>query len=634
MGYRFAILVVALLGLPAALASGAETRAEISRAVLNYKSLQPGQQAVVGIVVDIKPGFHAQSHTPSSEDYIAFVVKLPAVAPAIVYDPIYPQGETHNYAVGKLNVYTGQVIVYVPVEIPTDAKPGPLSLAGTVRWQICDEDKCYIPETKKFTVETTIAAAGQAVQTQYPEVFKNFDPKTFSRLKKPTTMPAAGSTQTPSAGSSAGGTGSGPSLNFFGFVIGKTSFVMAFIAAFVAGIMFNAVPCVLPVVPLKAMGFYEVSKHDRLKCLAFGAVFSAGLIASFAVLAVVVVVFQYGWGQFYSNVWFNLVIVLILLGFAVGTFGFFSIDVPTSLYSIAPRHDTYLGNFLFGILTAVLSTPCTFGLFFGLLIWASSQPRSIGVALVMTVGAGMAFPYFLLSAFPEVARKLPRSGPWADLIKQEMGFLLLGSAIFFARRFIQPVLGPDAVWWLLFVVAVIAAFYLIGRAIQYSPRVVPRLIAASLAALIVGTSFELTLKLVHQPYTWTPYSQTALTQARGDNRVVVVEFTATWCTNCQYVETHTLHDSQIVKTVKQNNVEMIKADLTSEAAPGWELLRQINAVAAIPFTAVYGPKSSEPIKLEGIYSADELRSAIDRAAKNEISSQKAEGSSQKIVFAF
>ena len=303
MGYRIAILIAALLGLPAALASGsAETRGEISRAVLNYKSLQPGQQAVVAIVVDIKPGFHAQSHTPTSDDYIAYIVKLPAVAPAVVYDPIYPEGETHNYAVGKLNVYTGQVIVYVPLEIPTDAKPGALALAGSVRWQICDDDKCYIPETKKFTVETTIAAAGQAVQTQYPEVFKNFDPKTFSRLKKPTTMPAAGSTQTPSAGSSA----SGPSLNFFGFAIGQTSYLMAFIAAFVAGIMFNAVPCVLPVVPLKAMGFYEVSKHDRLKCLAFGAVFSAGLIAAFAVLAVFVIVFHYGWGQLFANKYFNL----------------------------------------------------------------------------------------------------------------------------------------------------------------------------------------------------------------------------------------------------------------------------------------------------------------------------------------
>ena len=305
----------------------------------------------------------------------------------------------------------------------------------------------------------------------------------------------------------------------------------------------------------------------------------------------------------------------MLLAFAVGTFGFFSVNIPTSLYSLAPRHDTFWGNFLFGALTALFSTPCTFGLFFGLLVWASSQRQGIGIAIVITVGAGMAFPYFLLSAFPQAARKMPRSGPWADLIKQEMGFLLLGSAVFYGARFIRPVLGADAMWWILIVIASVAAIYLVARAMQYSPRLATRLTVSSFAALIVVASLALTLKAVHQPYTWTPYSQTALAQARGDNRVVVVEFTADWCANCKVVESHTLHDSRIVQVVKRNNIEMIKADLTSESAPGWKLLSDINpnSVIGIPFTAVYGPQSAEPIKLDGIYSPDAFRSAIDRA---------------------
>ena len=209
---------------------------------------------------------------------------------------------------------------------------------------------------------------------------------------------------------------------------------------------------------------------------------------------------------------------------------------------------------------------------------------------------------------------MPRGGAWGELFKQEMAFLLLGSAVFFARRFIEPVLGADGFWWLLFAVAAVAALYLLARAFQFSAKVGPRAIAGAICVLIITGALALTLKLVNQPYTWTPFSQTALDDARQSNRIVVVEFTATWCTNCQYVETHTLHDPAVVRTVKQKNVQMIKADLTSETAPGWERLKQINAVAAIPFTAVYGPGSSDPIKLEGIYSAADLQSAIDRAA--------------------
>src|SRR5207249_1206323 len=140
---------------------------------------------------------------------------------------------------------------------------------------------------------------------------------------------------------------------------------------FVIGIIFNVVPCVLPVVPLKAMGFYEVSQHNRAKCLLLGIVFSIGLVASFAVLGLLVLVYRkFSWGEQFSNVYFLTGIVVLLAVMGAGMLGAFNVGLPTSIYRITPRHDTYTGNFLFGVLTAVLSTPCTFGMFFGLMIWA------------------------------------------------------------------------------------------------------------------------------------------------------------------------------------------------------------------------------------------------------------------------
>ena len=287
--------------------------------------------------------------------------------------------------------------------------------------------------------------------------------------------------------------------------------------AFLAGIIFNAVPCVLPVLPLKAIGFYEVSQHNRAKCIAFGAVFSLGLIASFAALAMVIVVYKaVSWGEIYSYAWFNIAIVSILLIMAIGTFGVFNVNLPTGIYNITPRHDTFFGNFLFGILTAVLSTPCTFGLFVGLLAWAVSQPALIGVTLVMTVGAGMAFPYFLLSAFPGVARKLPRTGPWSELVKQLMAFLLLGSAVYFARRFMQPYIGADGFWWTMFGVAAIwpACSSSSGRC-NLARRCSSRPSSASYPrGHCLGDRGD-TLrfrcyKFVHKPYSkWTPYTTKA-----------------------------------------------------------------------------------------------------------------------------
>ncbi|MDB5358455.1 MAG: hypothetical protein JWN24_4908 [Phycisphaerales bacterium] len=603
-------LIATILPLCTPLAAAAAPKhVKLQDATLNYTALQPGQQAVAAVVLDIKPGFHSQSHTPTQDYYIPFVLQPSANPNVKFFEPIYPPG-----AVGKLkgdpiplSIYAGKVTVYLPFEVRSDAQPGPIKIGGTLNYQVCDENSCYPPDSIPFTIDTQIVPAGQKVETQRADLFKNLDPTIFSRLGSTDVSKAPAAPDEP---------------KLFGrFVLAHNSYILAFVAAFLAGIIFNAVPCVLPVLPLKAIGFYEVSQHNRAKCVAFGAVFSAGLVSTFGVLALIVIVNKHGWGELFSNVYFNITIVGILLAMAIGTFGAFTVNLPSAVYSFTPRHDTYMGNFLYGILTAVLSTPCTFGLFLGLLVWAASQPTLIGVSLVMTVGVGMASPYFLLSAFPELARRFPRTGPWSELVKQMMAFLLLGSAVFFARRFITPFTGADAFWWVLFGLTVVAMLYLIVRTNHYAKSAQPRIVAAVIAVVFIAGVFAAVWKIVSQPYAWTPYTQEALQAAQKNNRVVVVEFTAAWCSTCQYLEVHTLHAKPVVDSVKQHNVQMLKADLTSETAGGWPLLKEVNPVPAIPFTVVYGPGSSEPQKLAGIYSAEDLTSAIERAGRKSVASK-------------
>ncbi|HET6252267.1 MAG TPA: cytochrome c biogenesis protein CcdA [Tepidisphaeraceae bacterium] len=596
------VIGLILLALCAGPAHAARQYIEIKQAVANFSALQPGQQAVAAVVMEVKKGFHAQSHTPRGKGLIAFTVKVTDSPAITMYAPIYPAGLDEKDNTGTLlSVYTGQVTLYLPFQIKTEAAPGPVKISGTIHYQACNDDGCFLPTDLPFTIESKIVPAGQAIEPQDAALFKDLPSNVFY-------------------GTAAAAAAPEPVEKLFGrFELRSNSYLLAFIAAFLAGIIFNAVPCVLPVLPLKAIGFYEVSQHNRAKCLAFGAVFSLGLIASFGVLALFIVVYKtVGWGQIYSNVWFNIAIVVILLVMAVGTFGAFSVNLPVGIYRITPRHDTYLGNFLFGILTAILSTPCTFGLFFTLLVWAGKQPTSIAVAVVMTVGAGMAFPYFLLSAAPELARKFPRTGPWSELVKQSMSFLLLGSAVFFARSFIQPYTGEIAFWWILFAVAVVMGLFIFIRSISISGKFVARFAAAIIAVAIIGGSYAVAHDLVQQPFAWTDYSDKTLESARHGNRVVVLDFTATWCTTCQYLEAHTLYSPQVVKAVKSQDITMMKADLTSEKAEGWTLLHKSASFTAIPLTQVYGPGVSEPIQLSGIYSPQALIDAIEKAGKKKV----------------
>ena len=598
------VLVSVFCGLCAA--AQKPKRAEIVKTAINYTALHPGQKALAAIELHIKSGLHAQSHAPLDPSFVKFLVKMNSTPDVTFGEPIYPPGPVEDYpALGKLSVYTGHVVVGIPIEVKADAKPGPLELSGQLQYQICDDTKCFLPEHPSFTIKTQIVPRGTEVKPNEPELFRTLK-------EAPATAPAAG------RGSEPPGGGAAP-IEVAGHQSGAIA--IQFLTAFLVGIIFNVVPCVLPVLPLKAVGFYKASVQSRIKSLSFGAVFSLGLIATFATFGVLIfghtwVGFhdRFDWGQLFTKWWFTLLMVIILLAFAASQFGAFSVGVPRALYSISPRNDTYWGNFLFGILTALLSTPCTFGMFVGLLAWAITQPPSVGVLILVTVGAGMAFPYLVLSALPEVARRFPRTGPWAELVKQMMGFLLLLAAVYFARPFYSRVVHGEGFWWILFAVVVAAGLFLVIRTFEFSRTFVPRAIGVVLALLMVGGALGAVVRLTRQPYVWQTYSDSALQQARAAGKIALVEFTADWCGNCQYVEAKVLHSRQIVDAVRKHDVVMLKADVTRDDAPARPLLDRLNPAGSIPLTVIYSPNLRHPIELTGIYSRQDLEQALDLAA--------------------
>lgn len=574
---------------------GVRQRADLTTK-LNFDRLQPAQQAVVAVVLDIQPGFHAQSHQPLDENLIAFRVTLQSEH-VEVFEPVYPQAIIKEYpALGRISVYDGRAITYIPIQVKADAPPGPIELTGTARFQICDDQVCYMPETRRFTLVTEIVPVSQTVTPQNPELFAGFDPRIWSSVR-----PAVDVEQTTTQ----------PRTTLFGFALTHDAYLLAFVGAFLIGIVFNIVPCVLPVLPLKAIGFYEVAQHNRGKCLALGAVFGAGIVATFGALAIPVLVLQaIQWGELFGNVYFASIITVILVVMAAGMFGAFGVGLPTWVYRITPRHDTYMGNFLFGILTAVLSTPCTFGLFFTLLVWAAAQPPVIGVSMLMSVGLGMAFPYLVLSAFPELARRFPRTGPWSEVVKQMMGFWILAVALYFAQVLLPESLRGPGIWWALFAMIAASALFLIVRAIQLAPRVVPITVSVVIALLLVTPALAVTLRLANPPVQWIPYTHETLQQALGKGSPVLVKFTAIWCANCHTIEATVFADERVLSELRRRNVIPIKADLTSQAAPGWDLLRELHPVGAIPFTAVYLPGETSPRTLTGIYSSRELLTTL------------------------
>lgn len=603
--------VIALLAIVALFTSAAQAQpkpnpdhAETRRTVLNVSALRPGDRAMLAVELEVKPGYHAQSRTPLDKLLIKFDLKVDK-HPALTFgEPVYPEGQIEEYPqLGKLSVYTGTVVVRVPVEVSAGAPLGDTKITGRLRYQICDDAACYPPVSPTFEVPASVVAAGTEVSPNEPDLFEN------SESHAPVVPAAAGGGAIRPAAVIA------PSSPEAGW--GMWTW---FGAAVVAGLLFNVMPCVLPVLPLKAVGFYEASHHNRGKSFALGVVFSLGLISVFAVLALVVLVFRFiSWGELFSKAWFIWgVIVPLLTLMGIGLLGGWNLSLPLGVYTFEPRHDTFGGNFFWGVLTAILATPCTAPLLPGLLLWASSQPVYVGVPAMLLVGVGMALPYLVLSAFPELAKRFPRTGPWSELFKQMMGFMMLAAAAYFAGGRLMHGTG---FWWLVVAVVAVAALFLVARTVQLTPNSRPVVVSAALAVAMLGATLWWTAKItgLTQPAiagvaaSWTPYSDDAFERLRGSGKPVLVKFTANWCATCQVIEGTVFRDPAVWESLKSHNVATVKVDLTHDDAPGKDLLLKLNPAGGIPLTAIFTPGKDEPLVLASVYSSAELLRALDAA---------------------
>ena len=542
---------------------------------------------LIHLQVTIDDGFHAQSHTPLDPNLIPLTVTMLDAADVAFDAPSYPQPTIEEYAgLGKVSVYTGAVTIDVPVHLTKPSAQGvtlsAVKLSGTLRLQICNSNTCFAPQKLPFDVSigATIGdiSATMAATTPSTQAAAPVEP---IKVQSEST-----------------------STHGIAWALGS---------ALLAGLIFNVMPCVLPVLPLKAIGFYEVSQHRRGRTLLLGLFFSLGMIGIFALLAVLLLAGktllgrQFSWGQQFSYPWFvwSMATLLAVLGF--GLLGAFSVRLPTSIYGLSFRHDTLTGNFLWGGLTAVLSTPCTAPLFPPLLGWALGQSLAIGMLSVITVGVGMSLPYLVLSAVPELARRFPRVGPGAELIKQMMGFLLLSTAAFLVG---VRLLGEPNQWWLVLLVIGIACTFLIIKTIQIAKSRLAMIITAVIAVVLFASCTAEAVRLTRRGL-WTDYSPELLAAAQANDRPVVIDFTAAWCLNCKYIEQTVYHDGRTLATIKAHNVLLIRADLTDSHAPGWALLDQLGGTG-IPFTAVYLPRNRQPITFESIYGTDQLLEAINR----------------------
>lgn len=603
-------------------------------AVASRTEVAPGGELAIAVVLDHAAHFHSW---PSAEQDVLppeiaeFAIRTQiglAEAPAWVgkvgsvqwptpqeSKVADPTGEKESVT---LPTYLGKAVAYVPLLIADGAIAGDQTLTVKVSYQACDERTCLPPEDVEVQVSVRIVAPGTAPQGATPEqieAIKGFDQGAFATLR-------SGS----GGGSQVAASGKPLQFNIFKWKFsinpdGATGHLLLFVVAALGGLLLNFTPCVLPVIPLKILSLSS-SASNPARCLLLGLVMSVGVVFFWMLLAVAIVSIK-GFNSIsslFQTDWFAIVVGAVILVFGVGMIGLFTVRLPQAVYAINPANESVGGSFVFGIMTAVLSTPCTAPLMGVAAAWATRQPVPTTLATFAAIGAGMALPYLVLAANPKWVKKVPKSGPASELVKQVMGLLMLAVAAFFLGTGIVSLMtkAPDppsrVYWWLVAAFSIAAGVWLIVRTFgitkSFAKRAVFTVVGLGLAAGAFGAASVAT---DHGPVNWVYYTPERMEQAKREGKVVVVDFTAEWCLNCKALEKAVLFRKDVSGALNGSDVVAMKVDLTGNNAEGKALMKSVDRVA-IPLLAVFGPGRDEPF-LSDAYTPQQVLDAVEDARK-------------------
>lgn len=597
-----------------------------------YETAPPGQQMAIAVTIGHGEGLHSWPNEDAvvippelGEGFIPIPTVIEVVPESLppgvqVWETQYPEPEmvTVNYTglPTQLVSFAGDATAYVPVSLPLDMDPGDLAIEVAVGFQACDETVCYPPENRRLTAQLAVTEPGAAPSEASPALFAAFAPPF-------TTAPVLG------GAGAVGGACEPVTTNLFALEFSfnpcGAGLLLLLFVALLGGMMLNLTPCVLPVIPIKILGLSHAAGDPRRMRL-LGISMSVGVVA-FWLLIGAAIAFVAGFtaiSSLFQTGWFSLAVGLFVGVMALGMFGLFATTLPQWVYRINPSQETLQGSFLFGVLTAILSTPCTAPFMGAASAWAATQAPAITLATFAAIGVGMALPYLVLSFRPGLVERVPRSGPASELVKQTMGLLMLAVAAYFigvavAAMTVSPPQPASRAYWYVVAFFVVAAMaWLIWRTWRISDSTKVRaLVSVPAAVLALGMVYITGGLASHGPIDWVYYTPEEFAAAQAANQVVVLDFTAEWCLNCKTLEAAVLHQPEIVELLESDGVVPMKVDLTdANANPnGSAKLQELQAVA-IPLLAVFGPglgyEAGDAVKWDN-YTVDMVREAVSEA---------------------
>jgi thiol:disulfide interchange protein DsbD len=391
--------------------------------------------------------------------------------------------------------------------------------------------------------------------------------------------------------------------------------------AFIGGLILNIMPCVLPVIALKILGFVGESRSDPRRVRKLGLVYALGVLVSFLALAAIVIGVKAaghraGWGMQFGSPIFVVCLTTLVMLVALNLFGVFEVNLSgralDAASKLASKHGP-AGAFFNGLLTTVLATSCTAPILGTALGFAFREGETVILLIFLTVGIGLAVPYVVLSWNPALLKFLPKPGAWMERFKIAMGFPMLATTVWLFLLAAGNFDKSRTLWFGLFLVALGLAAWIWGEFVQRGTK--HRGLARVASILLAGGIGTYAFFQTPDQIEWQSWNPAAVAGAQAAGRPVLVDFTADWCVNCQVNKKIAIEVPSVRAKLKSMNAVALLGDYTHFTNTITAELNRFNR-AGVPLVLVY-PKNhtTPPIVLPEILTPGIVVNALDRAAQ-------------------
>jgi thiol:disulfide interchange protein/DsbC/DsbD-like thiol-disulfide interchange protein len=393
----------------------------------------------------------------------------------------------------------------------------------------------------------------------------------------------------------------------------RANFIPALLGAVIGGLLLNLMPCVFPILSLKALSLVRSGASERaarIEAVTYtvGAIIVCGALGA-GLLALRAAGSEVGWAFQLQNPYVILGLAALMATISFNLIGFFELPSFSVGGGLLMREGAQ-GAFWTGALTAFIATPCS-GPFMGLAIGAALVlPAPAALAIFVGLGFGLALPFLAIGTIPSLRSKLPRPGAWMVRLRKFLAIPMLltsGALIWILGR--QTGLTGFFVGAFAFAACGAALSWAGRRQIARSGVLVP---IASLAALLLIAAAMLPAPRATARAEITqfqkPFSESELARLRNDGIPVFVDFTADWCLTCKVNEKVGIDTELTRGALRDAGVVTLIGDWTNSDPEISKFLAK-NGRNSIPFYLYYAPGKA-PVVLPQILGPKTLSEVV------------------------